>query len=130
MNKIKRKVHSKLSSKKREKMGKKEQIENEVQKTLQSFDQKETIECSPFFYTRLQDKIRRLEEKKRFSARQIFSRRVLLPAFVVFIVLFNILSLALVSRKSASQSDIRKEYISELAEEYAMSLSEYNLYFR
>jgi len=130
MNKIKRKFHWKLSSKKREKMEKKEQIENEVQKTLQSFDKKETIESSPFFYTRLQDKIRGLEEKKRFSTMQIFNRRVLLPAFVVVIVLFNILSLALVSRKSAYQSDIRKEYISELAEEYAMSLSEYYLYFR
>lgn len=111
-------------------MEKKEQIENEVQKTLQSFDQKETIECSPFFYTRLQEKIRGLEEKKRFSAKQVFGMKVLLPAFVLLIVLFNILSLALVSRKSAYQSDIRKEYISELADEYAMSPSEYYLYFR
>ncbi len=110
-------------------MERKEHIEQEVEKTLRCFETIENIESDPFFYTRLQAKIRDLEEKKKPARHPGFSIGYYLrPALLVLLVVFNILSAVLVFRGSDTQSDVRQYYLTTFADEYALNQDEYDLF--
>ena len=108
-------------------MKKKARIEEEVEKTLQCFETTEKVEPNPFFYTRLQAKIRSIEEKKESSKKSGLSL-ALRPALLLCLVVINLLSAVLVFRESDSQADIREYYLTTFAEEYALKQDEQNEY--
>lgn len=110
-------------------MGRKERIEQEIDKTLQCFETFQKIEPNPFFYTRLQARIRSVEEQKVRSKHPIFTLSYLRPALLVFLVALNVLSAILVFRgDTTDQTDTRSQYITAFAEEYALTQEEDDLF--
>ena len=104
----------------------KEVIEQEVMKTLQCLDEIEIIKSSPLFYTRLQAKIRSLEDRNERFAFKIFSLNVLRPAFLIFIVVLNLISVIYTFQENEYQIDDRNEYISALADDYSFHQDDIN----
>ena len=112
-------------------MERKERIEQEVKKTLEGFDAFKTIEPSPFFYTRLQAKIRTLEAQKEAKNSGFFGLKALRPALVVLMLIFNVLSVGTaltLFRENVSQTDDRDQYLTAVVEEYALNQNDYYLY--
>ena len=110
-------------------MMRKEQIEQEVIKTLQCFEHRESIECSPFFSTRVLARIRRLEEEKRTrSLRKVFSLSSLRPALFILIVVLNIVSAIMIVRGSRDHMDAREQYLTAFANEYGLNQQQYDLF--
>jgi hypothetical protein len=108
-------------------MKNKDQIEQEVMKTLQCFEHREFIECNPFFSTRVLARIRHLaEEKKARSLRKVFSPSYLLSALLVLILALNIVSAIIIFRGSSDQMDVRDQYLTAFADEYAFNQNEYD----
>jgi hypothetical protein len=106
-----------------------ERIEEEVEKTLRLLDEREEVEISPYFSSRLEARIRNVREKRASSARRIFGVHWLRPALVVFLIIINALSDITVFRGGAKRSTDRDEYIVALAREYSVSQDEYNIVF-
>ena len=108
-------------------MKSKEQIAQEVMKTLQCFDQRTPLESNPFFSTRVLARIRNLEEEKRArSLRKVFSLGSLRPALLTLIVVLNVVSAIIVFRGSHNQTNIRDQYLTEFADEYAFNQNAYD----
>ena len=94
-------------------MNKKAHIENEIQKTLDQFDQAEKLPHDPWFYTRLQAQLdSRRQQRKVLAA-------VLKPAMLTLLVLANIGTAAwyLNSGESATTSS-RQELVELLANDF------------
>jgi hypothetical protein len=110
-------------------MTKQEQIAQEVMKTLQCFEHRESIECSPFFSTRVLARIRRLEEEKRVrSLRKVFSLSYLRPALLILIVVLNIVSAIMIFQGSRDHIDVRGQYLTAFANEYGLNQQQYDLF--
>jgi hypothetical protein len=111
-------------------MDKKERIEEEVQKTLQCFEDFEKIEPNPFFLTRLKARIRSLEAEQAHTL--LPGRRVwfLHPAVLSLLIVANLFSAILVLRGSAThmETDTRSQYIAAFAEEYLLNQEDTDLY--
>ena len=110
-------------------MKSKAQIEQEVMKTLECFEQRTPIECNPFFSTRVMARIRSLEETQHArSLRRVFSLGYLRPALLALIVVLNIASAIIVFRGTQTQTNGREQYLTAFADEYAMNQQEYDLF--
>ncbi len=105
----------------------KEELEQNVKKTLQSLDRLENIEAHPFLQTRLQAQIREYKGNKARSTVLRFHKRDLRPALLVMLLLFNILSVVFTMYY---QSDLRESSLSTFAEEYALTQEQEILDFR
>ncbi|MBU0473795.1 MAG: hypothetical protein KKF62_06485 [Bacteroidetes bacterium] len=66
-------------------MNKKENIENEIQKTIKQFELKEQLQPNPYFYTRVKS---RLEERRNKPKR--FYSSILQPALLTALVALNL----------------------------------------
>ena len=106
-------------------MKNKQQINEEVKKTLKLLDQAENIEADHFFYTRLQSKLRSKDQKETKKLMFGFNFALLRNAFIVSLVLLNLISGIYVLRNDNYQTESTNDYISTLAEEYS---AEQNLY--
>lgn len=110
-------------------MKNREQIEQEVIKTLQCFEHKESIECHPFFSTRVLAKLRNLEEEKRaHSLRKVLSLSYLRPAVLILIIVLNIVSVLVIFQGSSDQMDVRGQYLTAFADEYGLNQQKYDLF--
>ena len=105
----------------------KKRIEEEVRKTLECFGQIERLESSPSFFTRLQARIRGLEEKPKHYVIPIFSVGFLRTALLVLIVVLNLVFSILILQQRKSQSENRNEYLSTLALFYDLNESKLEL---
>ena len=99
-------------------MSRKQKIEQEVEKTLQCFDQIDKIEPSPWFSTRLQARIRSLEDRTERPVLPLFTLKVLKPALLALIVFLNLVTMFVVFQRE-SASTRKSELISSFASEYA-----------
>ena len=76
-------------------MTKKEKIEQEVQKTMDSFDQAQRLKSDPFFYTRLKAQIDYMNAEKSKVGSWTFAWAILKPALLFFIIALNIVTATL-----------------------------------
>ncbi|OGL48648.1 MAG: hypothetical protein A2161_04440 [Candidatus Schekmanbacteria bacterium RBG_13_48_7] len=106
----------------------KQKIEENVERTLQLFNEIETIEPGPYFYAKLLSKIKNLQKKTRFSMRNFFQTVVLRPAFLVFLVILNIFSASFMFQETENQSQIREKYKIEMASEFSLMSNSSNLF--
>jgi hypothetical protein len=65
-------------------MDKKEKIEEEIRKTLEVFDQKQSLPPNPYFYTRVQQRINERSGSKSTNL------GFLKPALLTFLLLINV----------------------------------------
>jgi hypothetical protein len=108
-------------------MKSKEQIEQEVQKTLQCFENRTPLESNPFFSTRVLARIRSLEEEQHArSLRKVFSLSYLRPALLTLIIALNVVSAIVIFRGSHNQTTVRDQYLTAFADEYAFNQNEYD----
>jgi hypothetical protein len=108
-------------------MKSKEQIEQEVMKTLQCFEQRIPLESNPFFSTRVLARVRNLEEEKKArSLRKVFSLGSLRPALLTLIIVLNVVSAIIILRGNQNQTTVRDQYFTAFADEYAFNQNEYD----
>jgi hypothetical protein len=101
----------------------KHKIENEIDKTLRLLDEIELVDPGPHFYSKLQNRIRNLDRKPGFTLNDLFSPVVLRPAFLVFLVLLNIVSVSFLVKETRYQSRVRQQHIEKLASEFMTGIN-------
>ena len=102
-------------------------IEHEIEKTLNSLNETEKIECSPFFYTRLMGNIESLgkkQEQKIFTPDLI---NILRPSLLILIIILNIITGIYLFDYSSEESQERSEYIESLAKEFSIQQEDYSI---
>ncbi|MFC2157748.1 hypothetical protein ACFLT9_07930 [Acidobacteriota bacterium] len=100
-----------------------ERIEEEVRKTMDTFDQMEEIECSPSFLTRLEGQIRESEKQPKRNFIPIFNPGFIRAALLSVAIFVNLTFSILALRSGKPQLDNREEYISTIASYYDMNSS-------
>lgn len=87
-------------------------IQNEVDKTLNSLDNWQMVNADAFFYTRLSAK---LEKKTQASTafNWLFNTPILKPALVAAALIINITSILYLSYQSTSETDFTEAFTSE-----------------
>jgi hypothetical protein len=107
-----------------------EQIDREVEKTLRCLDGTVPPRPRPDFYARLQARIRVAEHPERPTAAFLFLRRVLIPAGLLVMLGFNILTAVLVMRQPDSDAASRQKAMAAFAEEYGLESSAVSSYWK
>ena len=107
----------------------KRQIEREVEKTLQQLDRFEKLESDPFFYTRLQAKLKSLQGRPILSVTESSVGRYLRFTFLILLFFLNLVSAVVVFHNHNSQSDSQITNISSFADEYSLNDKSYDDYF-
>ena len=113
-------------------MERKKRIEEEVDKTLESFDTFERIEPSPFFTTRLQARIKEFEQRQERTLSSWFRPSRLRPALIAVLLVLNLLSAVTVIRlfqASRMMTSDREQYLAAVVEEYGLDQNTYYLPF-
>lgn len=103
-------------------------IDAEVHKTLQSLDQIKKVQASPFFYTRLQQRLDSRRNNESASLRNAIGGKVLRPALVPLLIVASIGAGILLGYKPETEN--RKAYLNNLIETYGLNapdLSNYTL---
>ena len=106
-------------------MTKKVKIEQEVQKTLECFDQAERLKSNPFFYARVKSGIDNLHSKKEKIQSWEFAWGVLKPAALLLIIALNIFSATLFFKESHDYSN-RERLLDAFAQELTLDSNQYN----
>ncbi len=107
-------------------MNRKEKIQQEIQKTLDCFDQVEPLKANPFFYTRLQSRINDLNRNKWQLKRWKFVWGVLKPALLIFVVAVNILTAIVVLKSQNNNQYSRTQLLNAFAQEMTLDSNQYN----
>ena len=72
---------------------KKNDIKKEVEKTLDVLNDHERIEASPFFYTKLQERIKREEEDQRPMFSSLYILQYVIIVIFIFVNIFTTVKL-------------------------------------
>ncbi|MBD3305063.1 hypothetical protein GF339_01800 [candidate division KSB3 bacterium] len=110
-------------------MKRRKEIEQEVMKTLESLDDVEDIEVSPYFAARVQAKIREADRQQARSLKQWFRTPRLRLAGVIVLLVLNLVSFITLFPTSQTQPQLeeRQAYLSAFAEEYGLAQDETTL---
>ena len=111
-------------------MDKKTRIAEEVEKTLQCFEDFENIEPNPFFFTRLKARIRSFEGRKgaRLSPGMEYQRT---PSGIIKSAgsdKYFFGNPCVSGRDTQIETDPRKQYIAAFADEYSLNQEDTDLY--
>jgi hypothetical protein len=105
-------------------MNKKEKIEEEIRKTLTVFDQKESLPPNPYFYTRVQQRI------KENSENNSIVWGYLKPAFLTILLLINMATFIWYFNTTGSYSAAEKqqELIEYLSSDLNLNTNQNNIF--
>lgn len=110
-------------------MNKKERINKQVDQTLELMDRLETLEAGPYFYTRLQARLREAERETGNRLIAIFNVRRLQPALLLLLLVINIVSavffLAAPKTAAPGQEDY-STYAAAFLEDYTLDTNSYD----
>ena len=107
-------------------MTKKEKIEQEVQKTFESFGQAERLKSNPFFYTRLKARIDDLHSQKQKTRGWEFAWGILQPALFLLIIVLNIFTATLFLKNRNNEYSSREQLLDAFAQELTLDSNQYN----
>jgi hypothetical protein len=107
-------------------MDRKNKIEQEVEKTIQAFENAERLPKNPFFYTRLRARIDGQERRKRAFPESIL-KGWLRPVFLGVIVAVNVVTAVYILDKSGAETT-REDSIQIFAEAYALDQSQSDVF--
>lgn len=102
--------------------------QNEAQRTLQSFDSLETIEPSPYFLAKLQQKIHELEGLKNDWIFRLTLGYRLMPLGLVILVMINVITLMVGFSGLDASIDTQGTQVQELAKEYSLNNWDFSSY--
>jgi hypothetical protein len=103
-------------------MDKQKRLQEEVDKTLEMMDRMESLEAGPYFYTRLEAKLRSREREKRHWA--------LRPVLLTLLIVINVISAVFFLVESQNTRTSREEYqtdISAFLEDYSLNRNTYDI---
>jgi len=99
-----------------------DQVEQEVLKTLESLDTLENIDVGQYFVTHLQANLESGQEPREAGLVRFLLGRRLVPALLSIVFMANFLTAVMVIRKERHiQSDLRNEKMEALADEYLLT---------
>lgn len=105
-----------------------ERIEREVEETIACFEQVDKIESDPYFYVRVMGKILSQEQQERYPVSWLPGMSLLRPVFPIAIVIVNLVTVALVLKSGASDTENRGTRLTAVAEQYSLSQDAYSLF--
>lgn len=108
-------------------MDKKKLIEQEVEKILQCFDQTEQIDNNPFIFTRVQTAINNLDKQQNRTRVSLFFENLLRPAFIVGIVILNLITAGFTLSRMDNQLTSKSKVIYTFAKEYSFTQNDYDI---
>jgi hypothetical protein len=108
-------------------MNKKEIIDQEVQKTLQFLEPMEKVSADPYFYTRLQARLR-LQHQQKENRFELFGSRWWRPALAGMIVILNLTTAALVYMSNEKSKELNQDTLTTLATEYGLNQDDSDLF--
>ena len=104
-------------------MNKEEKIREEVEKTLNAFDNIEKLEGNPYLFTRIQSEIESLKAKgKGYSLKG----NILKPVILFLILIINVCTLIFFPGSESSDTLTKQTYLSAISSEYSISHSYYS----
>ena len=105
-------------------MDKKEKIEEEIRKTLDVFEQKESLPPNPYFFTRVQQRINERSGSKSTTM------EFLKPALLTFLLLINVGTFIWYFNSSANYSSAEKqqELIEYLSSDLNLNTNQNNIF--
>lgn len=105
-------------------MNKQEKIEEEIRKTLEAFDQKESLPPNPYFYTRVQQRI-----KERSGSKSTIWG-FLKPALLTCLLLINVSTFIwyFSSSEDYYATDTRQELIEILSSDLNLNTNQNNIF--
>ena len=109
-------------------MDREKHIEREVEKTIACFHHMEHIEPDPYFLTRLEAAVERMEAHPQQPALSEIRRHYLQPALLLMLLFANIVTTAIIIKNEKSDSSIRSESLSSLAEEITSGTEDFSLF--
>jgi hypothetical protein len=102
-------------------------IEQEIEKTLDSLNKTEKIECRTFFHTRIMGNIESMEKKQKHNVFESDLIGLLRPTLLILIIILNIVTGIYFFRYTTQQSQERSQYIESLSEEFSIQQTNYTL---
>lgn len=111
-------------------MDKRKRVREEVEKTMSLLDRMQNLEASPYFYTRIQAKLSSKEREKKTILSGFPGARVLRPAFLLLLLMINLISVFFFLRGSGDTGLVEKKYrsyASQLVQEYWPTQDTYDI---
>ena len=103
-------------------MKKEEKIIEEVEKTLNVFDNIENLEENPYLFTRIQSEIESLPVKEK----RTLSGNILRPAILFLILIVNVFTAVFFLNSDSETSTTKQTYLSAISSEYSIGHSYYS----
>ena len=111
-------------------MDKRKRVQEEVEKTMACLDQMENLEAGPYFYTRVESRMRSKKREEKIKLPGFLGVRVLKPALLLLLLMVNLISVILLLEKSGDTELVEDKYrshASQLAREYWPSQDSYDI---
>ena len=111
-------------------MDKRKPVREEVEKTMSLLDRMENLEAGPYFYTRVEARLRSKEIEEKTKHPGIFVVRVLKPALLVLLLLVNLFSAVFFLSESKDTGLVEEKYrsqASQIVQEYWPSQDTYDI---
>jgi len=99
--------------------GKDQKIKDEVEKTLNVFDQLEKIEASQFIYTKIKAKIESSSTEKK-GLLSVNKRKLIMAAVMIIVIFLNTFSILHYLQSNSQNSNNQAEYLSAFAQQYSL----------
>jgi len=99
---------------------KKDRIAREIDRTLGCLEEIDTIDPSPFFYSRLAARLESNASIENTLSARFFSMSALKPALIGCFIIINICTAALLSPGTSTKTINREETLTTLAEEFEL----------
>ncbi len=113
-------------------MDKQKRLQDEVDKTLEMMDRMESLEAGPYFYTRLESKLRSREREKRHwlpNISQVLDKG-LRPVLLTLLIVINMISAVFFmvqSKITRTRQEESQTYISTFLEDYSLNRNTYDI---
>ena len=103
-------------------MNKEEKIREEVEKTLNAFDNIENLDGNPYLFTRIQFEIESLQTKGEES---FLKGSILKPAILFIVLIINICTVVFYPNSENTTTSTKQTYLSAISSEYSINHSYY-----
>jgi hypothetical protein len=115
---------------KEDKMDKQERIREEVEKTMSLLDRMQNLEADPYFYIRIEARLRSEEREKKTKLMGYPGAGVLKPALLLLLLMINLISVFFILKQSGDTGLAEEKYrsrASQLVREYWPTQDTYDI---
>ncbi len=104
-------------------MKKKEKIEEEIEKTLNAFDNIESLNVNPYLITRIEAEINKSQVRQ---SRALTNTNLLRPIILFLILIINVFTALFFSNLKSETYSAKQTYLSAISTEYTINHSYYS----